>query len=219
MSWEEVFQLARKDTQEMFQQAYSYFSDDRKEDLKERRITSQTPKAYSLPKRRTSDGGKTPVSLWEVRNPDSNFKVSLKTDESEYAVDDYLTLQIRATADCHITVLNWNAEGTLTQVFPNIYDSNNFAEFGKMYSFPSRESNFDFTLPGPQGRERFKIIATRKESDSQRISKLIPMGDDGIFQSQARVIPRDRTEAKILKIFSDLESTDWAEASTTIHVR
>lgn len=47
LSWEEVFETARKNTQKTFRQAR--FTNAQQKDLRKKGITSQTPKAYSFP--------------------------------------------------------------------------------------------------------------------------------------------------------------------------
>ena len=88
--------------------------------------------------------------------------------------------------------------------------------------FQTRESEFDFILPGPVGRERFKLIAVRKRSASQTLKTAmenIPREDRSPFQSQAEIVPRDTAETRILKELLKLNPADWAEASTTIILR
>ena len=168
VAWEEVFTWAKKDTKTIFDQAYPHFRSSRKSDLRARGITSQTAKAYSLPKRMRSRPPEKPRdaadSLWELRNPRARFNVELQTDKSTYRIDDYLTLQMKTKENCYITVLNWDKNGKLTVLLPNQYESNNFFNGGQTHTFPTPQSDFDFLLPGPVGRERFKLIAVRKKS-------------------------------------------------------
>lgn len=52
VSWQEIFNATKKKTMGLFDAAYPGFSDERKADLRQRGITSQTPKYYGeLPKR------------------------------------------------------------------------------------------------------------------------------------------------------------------------
>ena len=227
VEWKEVFELAKKDTQTIFEQAYPYFSSSRKSDLRARGITSQTPKAYSLPKRIRSrppmERGDSADSLWELRNPRARYNVELQTDKSTYRIDDYLTLRMEAQESCYIMVLNWDKNGKLTVLLPNQYESDNFVRGGQTYTFPTPESDYDYILPGPIGRERFKLIAVRKRSVSQALKtameKDIPREDSSPFRSQAKIVPRDTAETKILKELLKLDPADWAEASTTIILR
>ena len=221
VAWEEVFALAKEDTQTIFDQAYPYFPPSMKRAFRSRGITSQTPKAYSLPQRlRTARPGNISVdSLWELRNPRARFNVELQTDKSTYRIDDYLTLRMKAKEDCYITVLNWDKNGKLTALLPNQYESDNFVSGGQTHTFPTPQSDFDFILPGPVGRERFKLIAVRKKSASQALKTALesmPREDSSPYRSQAEVVPRDKAETRILKELLKLNSADWAEASTTI---
>jgi len=219
VSWEEVFSIARADTQKRFEQVQPYFSDQQKRDMRNRGITGQNPKAYSLPQRVGAFR-----SLWEARNPDSAFSISTKVDKPEYSIGDFITLRVQATADCYITLLNWNTKDELVQLFPNRYDSSDFIKAGEEYSFPSLESGFDFTVFGPRGEERFKIIATRDRADSEKIRKLIPADDGGSMFARIAIIPRKAssgktTEAKVLEALSNMERRNWAETNCTIKVR
>ena len=129
---------------------------------------------------------------------------------------------MKAKENCYITVLNWDKTGKLTVLLPNEYESTNFVRGGQTHAFPTRESPFDFILPGPVGRERFKLIAVRNRSASQALRTAmanIPREDSSPFRTHAEVVPRDKAETKILKALLKLDPDDWAEASTTINLR
>lgn len=52
VSWEEVFKATKKKTMDLFSRAYPHFDAERKDDLRRRNITSQTPRYYgTLPKK------------------------------------------------------------------------------------------------------------------------------------------------------------------------
>ena len=224
VAWQEVFELTRDVTEEIFEQVYPHFPQSKKQDLRRRGITSQTPKAYSLPQRlRTRPPGSISAdSLWELRNPRARFNVELQTDKATYRINDYLTLRMKARGNCYITVLNWDKNGKLTALLPNQYESDNFVSGGQTHTFPTPQSDFDFILPGPVGRERFKLIAVRKKSASQALKtalESIPREDSSPYRSQAEVVPRDKAETRILKELLKLNPADWTEASTTIILR
>lgn len=226
VAWQEVFELTRDVTEELFKQHYPHFPQSMQEDMLRRGIKSQTPKAYSLPQRmkvRPPGERRDPVySLWELRNPRARFNVELRTDKSTYRIDDYLTLRMKTKESCYIMVLNWDKTGKLTVLLPNQYDSTNFVRGGQTHTFPTRESPFDFILPGPVGRERFKLIAVRTRAASQALRTAIaniPREDSSPFRTRAEVVPRDKAETKILKALLTLNPADWAEASTTINLR
>ena len=226
VAWQEVFELTKNVTEELFERVYPLLPNSIKEDMQKRGIKSQTPRAYSLPKRRgtrTPEVRRYPVdSLWELRNPRARFNVELKTDKPKYHINDYLTLQMKAKESCYITVLNWDITGKLTVLLPNQYEPNTYVRGGKMHTFPGPESGFDFILPGPVGKERFKLIAVRNKSASQALKtalESIPLEDKSPFRNQAEVVRRDKAETKILKELLKLNPADWTEASTTIILR
>ncbi len=226
VAWQEVFELTRDVTEELFERVYPLLPQSTKQDMQKLGIKSQTPRAYSLPKRMKvqppEERRDAADSLWELRNPRARFNVELQTDKSTYRIDDYLTLRMKAKESCYITVLNWDKTGKLTVLLPNQYESANFVRGGQTHTFPTQEDGFDFILPGPVGRERFKLIAVRKRFASQALKTAmenIPREDSSPFRSHAEVVPRDKAETKILKELLKLNPADWAEASTTIILR
>ena len=226
VTWKEVFKLAIKGTKERYDQIYPNFSDRRKFNLQLQGIISQTPKAYSLPERmesRLPERPRDPAdSLWELRNPRRGFNVELQTDKSKYRIGDYLTLRMTGEEGCYITVLNWDQKGKLTVLFPNQYESNNFVRSGKIHTFPTPQDGFDFILPGPIGRERFKLIAVRSRAANQALKTVlgsVPQENSSPYRVQAEIVPRDKTETRILKELLKLRPADWTESSTTIILR
>ena len=228
VTWQEVFELTRDVTEELFKQLYPHFSQSQRHDMQRRGIKSQTPRAYSLPQRmKVKPPGERldPAdSLWELRNPRARFNVELQTDKSTYRIDDYLTLRMKAKESCYIMVLNWDKTGKLTVLLPNQYESDNFVRGGQTHTFPTPESDFDFILPGPVGRERFKLIAVRNRYTSQALKTAlenIPRENSSPFRvlPSANVVARDKAETRILKELLKFNPADWAEASTTINLR
>ena len=223
VAWQEVFELTKGVTEELFERVYPLLPQSKRREMERLGIKSQTPRVYSLPKRmrtRPPAERRAPLdSLWELRNPRARFNVELQTDKPTYRIDDYLTLKMKAKESCYITVLNWDKTGKLTVLLPNQYEANTYVKGGQTHTFPTRESNFDFILPGPVGRERFKLIAVRGRSASQALKtalESIPREDKSLYRTQAEVVPRDKAETKILKELLKLNPADWAEASTTI---
>ena len=142
VSWDEVFELAKSDTQTLFKQAYDAggFNAVDVQSMKDRGITGQTPKDYSLPQQGSSGNSRNRNSLadnlWELENPRARFDVDIRTDRPRYLIDDTLTLEITAQEDCYITVLNWGETGKLTVLLPNEYEPEVFLKKGQRYTFP-----------------------------------------------------------------------------------
>jgi hypothetical protein len=246
VSWDEVLSLAVETVQKKFQQSMVYFSDEQKSDMKKKGIKTQTPKAYSMARRFdtskiqqvTPDTSKKPEpvketakkpesteTLWSIDNPNSLFTVSIEPDKQKYDVGGTVTFHIQASTDCYLIIFNWNSKGEPMQLFPNKYESSNFAVKGKLYSIPSTDSKFDLLVSGVKGEEKIKIIALRNRPDSLKLRSLIPLEDSaGSSSTRISVVPRktstgDNTEAKILSAVKDLNPTDWATINCTLQIR
>lgn len=249
VSWDEVFKLTVEAVQKKYRQSLVYFSADQKKDMNNKGIESQTPKWYSMAKRvdfskyqqMAQDTSKKPDSvqdttkkpnisqssetLWSINNPNAYFSVSIEPDKSSYDVGSSMTLSIQATESCYIIILNWNSKGEPIQLYPNKYESSNFAVKGKPYILPSDESKFDFHVSGSKGEERIKIIALRNRPDNLKLRSLIPL-EDSSSGSSARisVVPKktatgEDTEAKILSAIKELGPSNWTAASCTVQIQ
>ena len=188
-------------------------SESLKELLQEQGSVDQTPMAYALANPLVPE---IKSSLWALTNPEHNFTVFLNTDSPDYQLNDYLTLRVLVTDDAHIIILNWDSTGKLTVLFPNAYQQDNFVKAGMIHVFPAPQSDFDFLLSGPQGMERFKVIAIRRAADNTAITDLLPEGDSG-FQSFPNP-QRLEIEEKILTYLRQMKPTAWVVASQTVKV-
>jgi len=246
VSWDEVLSLAIETVQKKFQQSMVYFSDQQKKDMDKKGMKSQTPKAYSMAKRfdiskiqqvtpdtpkklepvqETSKKPEPLETLWSINNPNSYFTVSIEPDKPQYDVGGTVTFRIQAFTDCYLIIFNWNSKGGPMQLFPNKYESSNFAVKGKLYSIPSTESKFDLLISGVKGEEKIKVIALRNRSDNLKLRSLIPLEDrSGSSLTRISVVPRktntgDNIEEKILSAIKDLNPTDWATINCTLQIR
>lgn len=217
IAWREIFAVIQQMTVDRFQLVYPTLSESLKELLREQGSASQTPMSYVLPDPVTPPAQGIESNLWALTNPEHSFTIFLNADRPDYQLNDYLALRVLVTEDAHIIVLNWDNTGKLTLLFPNSYQQNNFVKANAIYAFPDSQSDFDFLLSGPQGIERFKVIAIRHASDSETIIDIFPV-EDSSFQS----VPnhqRSEIEEKIVTYLHQMKSTDWAVASQTIEVR
>ncbi|MGQ9610286.1 MAG: DUF4384 domain-containing protein [bacterium] len=230
VSWEEVLNLVKEAVQKKFEQTYQYFSNEQKKDMKNRGITGQTPKSYSMPRRQTDlivqeQPSPTLQNLWNTINQESTFSISIEPDKAIYEAGNNIKIRVRSTADCYILLLNWNAKGQPIQIFPNKYDSSNFAIRGKDYIYPSNESNFDFRVSGfGASEEKIKAIAFRNRFDILKIRSLLSMDDGSSAFSRIAVVPRNTTpveeiESKIIEALSKIRKTDWTSANCTVKIK
>ena len=109
VSWTEVFESTVAKTEGRFSRTKPYLSDDIKRDLERLRITSQTPKAYSLPDG-TGPVGIPPVQLKGnvfIKGVDDEGWFEDETDELDHDIDIYLR---EGQKPLYVPDLHWGGE-------------------------------------------------------------------------------------------------------------
>ena len=97
----------------------------------------------------------------------SNIKVEAWTDHEDgsYAIGDTVTLNVRASQDAYITVLDVGTSGRVHIIFPNRFQQDNRVPGYEMIRIPGEDSRFRIRVGGPTGREVIKVFATREPSE------------------------------------------------------
>ena len=95
-----------------------------------------------------------------------DFDLALTSDKSDYKVDDLPVFTIKSKEDCHLTLINVDASGEGTVIFPNKFQQDNLLPAGKEAQFPGASAPFQFRLKDP-GTETVIAIcnASGKEAD------------------------------------------------------
>jgi hypothetical protein len=95
-----------------------------------------------------------------------DFDLALISDKSDYKVDDLPVFTITSKEDCHLTLINVDASGEGTVIFPNKFQQDNLLAAGKETEFPGKDAPFQFRLKDP-GTETVIAIcnATGKQAD------------------------------------------------------
>lgn len=88
------------------------------------------------------------------------FGVKLWTDKSAYRVGDTIAFYFQPQKDCYVTLVNINASGSITQLFPNRFHSDNRVRAGVRYRIPGQDYGFEFQVEPPGGVERVYAIAS-----------------------------------------------------------
>ena len=78
-----------------------------------------------------------------------DFDLALTSDRSDYKVNDLPVFSIKSKEDCHLTLINVDASGEGTVIFPNKFQQDNFLAAGKEVQFPGAEAPFQFRLKDP----------------------------------------------------------------------
>ena len=95
-----------------------------------------------------------------------DFDLALISDRSIYKVNDLPIFTIVSSESCHLTLINVDASGEGTVIFPNKFQQDNLLPAGKALQFPASDAKFQFRLKDP-GTETVVAIcnATGTEAD------------------------------------------------------
>jgi hypothetical protein len=78
-----------------------------------------------------------------------DFDLALISDRSDYKVNDLPVFTIKSKEDCHLTLINVDASGEGTVIFPNKFQQDNLLPAGKEAKFPGADAPFQFRLKDP----------------------------------------------------------------------
>jgi hypothetical protein len=80
-----------------------------------------------------------------------------------YKVGDKLEITVSSNADCNVVVFDYDG-GTLTQIFPNDYQRENFLKGGDTLVIGGPDSKFDYEIGGKGGQEKIFVYAYPTQS-------------------------------------------------------
>jgi cytochrome c553 len=173
--------------------------------LPRRDLIGLLPSLYALRTATDSAAVTSPPIVNGTSKPET-IDVILKSSKASYRSGDLLVVTARATSNCHMTIVNVDANGRATVIFPNDFEPNNAVEAGVDIRLPSDQAPYQFRLKD-KGRETIIAVctATQKTADGivhdfekQRFTEL---GDYRSFIS--RVFASDPDERKSAARASD----------------
>jgi len=94
--------------------------------------------------------------------PASDLKVStwVNRQDALYVPGDKVQIYFKASQSAYVTVLNVDAEGNTTVLFPNRFASNNRVKGGAVIKLPADGAAYDLQVGKPYGSNLIKVIAT-----------------------------------------------------------
>ena len=120
--------------------------------------------------------------LINLTAPPSDLKVSLTGNHpnGRYAPGEELQLSFSVDQDAYVLLLNTNAGGETTVLFPNEFSPSNFVRAGQQYQLPTPEMGFKLRVAPPFGNNLLKLIAS-----SEPVQLLNPtlLGKSGAFNT------------------------------------
>jgi Domain of unknown function (DUF4384) len=140
-----------------------------------------------------------------------DFDLALVSDKSDYKVNDLPVFTITSKEDCHLTLINVDASGDGTVIFPNKFQQDNLLAAGKETEFPGKDAPFQFRLKDP-GTETVIAIcnATGKQADGIKhdfkTRAFTPLGNYRNFLTRQIVVEGEEKVAAAQKEKANNES-------------
>jgi len=97
----------------------------------------------------TSDDNRVILTAW----------LNKKGDAPTYKVGEKMEVNVTATADCNLQIFDYDGSGSLTQIFPNDYQTNGFVKAGESVRIGGPDSQFDYEVSGKGGAEKIFVYA------------------------------------------------------------
>lgn len=129
----------------------------------------------------------------------SGFTLTVAPDRPLYRIGEPINLQVTASKDCHLTVLNVDASNQTRQLFPNQFQQSSKVTGGLTVLIPGNAQGVQYLAEGPIGQETVTAICTTAPTPVVSAASSEPFGviGDASVVSQAigvvRVQPSGET--------------------------
>ncbi len=121
-----------------------------------------------------------------------------------YRVGDKMVVNVTAATDCNVVIFNYDAKGTLTQIFPNDMQTVSFVKAGESVQIGGQDSPFDYEVSGKGGLERIFVYAYPTSSEQPITVAMTPVPHSP-FRSAEMSIERYRELVNSSKVFFSRE--------------
>ncbi len=137
-----------------------------------------------------------------------DFGLSLISDKSNYHVDDHPVFSVKADENCHLTLINVDASGEGTVIYPNKFQQDNFLKAGKEFTFPDEEAPFQFRMKDPGIETVIAICDTGKKASDGiehdfKTRQFTELGNYRDFLTRAIVVEGKEKVAEAKKVVKD----------------
>jgi hypothetical protein len=167
-------------------------------DLAEKALPPPAPPAPPAP----APGAKEPL------------KVELTTDKAQYAVGDKMTISVKVSQDCYLTIIDVGPSNKATVLFPNLYAPSNAVKAGSTFRIPDASAGFELEISPPAGVEIIRAIASREPAID--LADLKPTAEAPFteLKKELSVVTRDiHVKAKKAK------PGEWSESVVQLNIR
>lgn len=152
--------------------------------------------------------------LADMSNPRPPFRVTLRPVPEEHPIikiDEIVTYEITCDADARILVLNLDASGDVTVLFPNAAAKDNFVRAGQTLRIGKPDDPYEFVAGEPTGEVLTKVFAFAADAAD---FDLLPEKEEDKFRTFAGEDEAKRLNEALQRVFFDpKKEIRWAEAS------
>lgn len=128
-----------------------------------------------------------PLTTWAPPAPSSTLKPVVWMDHQDllYRPNDYAQAFVRVNEDAYITVINVDAEGVATIIFPNDFAKDNRVRGNTTVQLGTDSSGFRLAVSEPYGGNLLKVVASKTPIDwwagrsTSRSGVFTELGDKG----------------------------------------
>jgi len=149
-----------------------------------------------------------------LQPPTSNVQIDVWSNraDGQYLPGEHLKLYIRPSTDVQIAILNVNALGATTVLFPNAFSPDNRLRANTVYTIPG-DSNYQLKVGEPFGTNLIKVVASTRSN---------PLDVTGFRQDGAFAQYDGSTQqlGRSVQLVMEQQSsqTDWAVADLSFDV-
>jgi hypothetical protein len=94
-------------------------------------------------------------------DPDSTEPgtITLSANQTEFSIDEALIVSFTVDKPMYVRLVTVNSEGKVSNLFPNPYQFDNYAQPGRQYQIPPQNAKFTLKIRGPVGTDKIRAIA------------------------------------------------------------
>ena len=92
-------------------------------------------------------------------DPSAPLNVRVWTDKKEYRQKEKMKIYIKGNKPFYAKVMHQDADGTILQILPNPYRTENYFNGGTIYEIPSGKDRFELEVSPPFGEENIIVYA------------------------------------------------------------
>jgi hypothetical protein len=110
-----------------------------------------------------------------VVNPSPDFGVTVFLDKSgevpSYRVGEEIRVSVRVDRDAYVYLYSLEPDGTVTQILPNRFTSDNRLRAGETRTFPPSGAGYVFNVDPPMGLSKVVAVASTRQLDTEELAR------------------------------------------------